>query len=199
MAPHILFDEKVLLRQLQEGDYRAFEKIYDRYYKQLAGNLLRLLKSPHLAEETLQDLFVKLWEHRAKIDPEKPIKGYLFRIAENLVYDLYRKAARDAKVRQFLIASSPETYTHIEEDIVDHENKMLVHKAISLLPPRRRKIYRLCKIDGKSYDEVAAQLGISTAAVNKHVTEGNRFLRNYFASQAGSILFLASLIVENID
>ncbi len=77
--------ERTILEQLRAGNYEAFEQIYDRYSPKLTGNLVRLLKDRDLAAECLQEIFVRLWEHRGSIDPEKSIKAYLFRISENMV------------------------------------------------------------------------------------------------------------------
>lgn len=73
--------EKELLLRLQEGDHGAFGKLYDTYHYNLVGHLIRLLKSTELAKEVAQDTFMALWEHRDRIDVEKPVKPYLFKIA----------------------------------------------------------------------------------------------------------------------
>ena len=78
--------------RLLQGDELAFEKIYRLYSPRLYGKLLKLLKSVPQTEEILQDVFLKVWEYRASIDPEKSFRAFLFKIAENKVYDFFRKA-----------------------------------------------------------------------------------------------------------
>lgn len=190
-----LNDEKRLLLQLRDGSYEAFEQLYDRYKRPLMGNLLKLLKSPDLASETLQDLFVRLWNYRANIDPEKPIKGYLFRIAENLVADLYRRAAKDKEMRTYFMAHMQEAYEHIESNLYSKENSDMLHNAIERLPAQRKLVFTLCKIEEKSYREVSEMLGISQAAVNDHVTKANAFLKEYFTTHpALSVLMISALL-----
>ncbi|MDR2272025.1 MAG: RNA polymerase sigma-70 factor [Sphingobacterium sp.] len=190
-----LYDEKRLLLALRAGSYEAFEQLYDRYNRPLLGNLLKLLKSPDLASETLQELFVRLWHHRASIDPEKPIKGYLFRIAENLVADNFRRAAKDKKMQGYFLAHMQEAYDHIESRLYSKENSLILHQAIDQLPPQRKLVFKLCKLEEKSYREVSELLGISTAAVNDHITKANAFLKEYFtAHPALSVLMAAALI-----
>ncbi len=188
-------DERNLLLQLRAGSYEAFERVYDRYKGPLMGNLLKLLKSPDLASEMLQELFTKLWNHRASIDVERPIKGYLFRIAENLVIDMFRRAARDKEMRNYFMAHMHEAYDHIESHLFSQEYRHILQQAIYQLPPQRQQVFRLCKLEEKSYQEVSELLGISQAAVNDHITKANTFLKEYFTTRpALSILLVAALL-----
>ncbi|MBL1410042.1 RNA polymerase sigma factor [Sphingobacterium faecale] len=186
--------ERELVVLLQQGDYTAFEILYDRHYTNLTHIFFRLLKSPELVEELLQELFLKLWQYRGQIDADRPLRPWLNKIAENLVLEMYRKAARDERLKNSILQASKYIYTNLEEDLLREENIKLVREAISLLPPQRQRIFTLCKLDGLSYNEVAAQLGISTSAVNKHITEANKFLRQYFSSQEGLILLITASI-----
>lgn len=187
-------EEKALLLRLKEGNYEAFEQIYGRYYRQLAGNLMKLLKSRDLVGEALQEIFMRLWNNRLNVDPEKPIKAYLFRIGENLVYDTFRKAARDEKMRVYFMAFTTEAYEHIEKALFEQENKQLLHDAIDKLPPQRKRVYILCKLEEKSYKEISELLGISTAAVNDHITKANAFLKSYITKHPS----LPALVVSSL-
>ena len=175
-------EERAILIRLKDGDYHAFELVYGQYSLRLAGNLRKLLKDRELAGEALQEIFLRLWNNKASIDPEKPIKAYLFRISENLVRDTFRKAARDERMRAYFMAFTTEGYDHIERTLFEQENKQMLYDAISQLPPQRQRVYRLCKLDEMSYKEISEQLGISVAAVNDHITKANAFLREHFAS-----------------
>ena len=176
-------DEKALLVLVRQGDERAFEMLVHRYKRPIAKNMLRFLKSVELTEEALQDLFMKLWINRAQIDPEQPLKPYLFRIAENLIYDVFRKAARDQKLQTHLQQQHTEIFFHVEEQLMARETNELIQRVIDQLPPQRRRVYVLCKLEGLSYQEVAAELGISTATVNDHIRKANLFLRANFSLQ----------------
>ncbi|RKE47157.1 RNA polymerase sigma factor [Sphingobacterium detergens] len=195
-----LEEEKALLTRLKEGNYEAFEEVYGLYYRQLAGNLMKLLKNRDLVGEALQEIFMRLWNNRDNVDPEKPIKAYLFRIGENLVYDAFRRAARDEKMRAYFMAFTTEAYEHIEKTLYEQENRKMLYEAIDQLPPQRKKVYRLCKLEEKSYKEISEMLGISTAAVNDHVTKANAFLKEYFSSHPSlPALITATVILGNLS
>ncbi|HEY8387177.1 MAG TPA: sigma-70 family RNA polymerase sigma factor, partial [Parasegetibacter sp.] len=95
MSTDNLYNEKELLFLLNKGDEQAFEQLYHSYSPRIFGNLVKLLKSEDIAEELLQDVFIKIWQRRSGIDPEQSFRSYLFRIAENSVYDFFRRTARD--------------------------------------------------------------------------------------------------------
>jgi RNA polymerase sigma factor (sigma-70 family) len=173
-------DEKSLLLQLKNGDERAFEILYNNYKFRIAGNLFKLLKSDDLVKEVLQELFFKIWEVRTQIDPEKSFKSYLFRIAENLVYDYFRKVAKDKRLLTKMVASSSELYLHVEEDLLSKEDAQKLQKAIDLMPPQRKMVFTLCKLEGKSYKEVEEIMGINAKTISSHMLQANRFLKNHF-------------------
>ena len=170
-------DEHELLARLSEGDENAFVSLYDRYKDALAARLLYLLKSDVLAEEALQDLFMKVWSLRTSIDPEKSFQAYLYRIAISLVYDIFRKAKRQRRFFHELAAANTGWYTHVEETIIDHENRGLLDSILQRLPSKRRKIFVACKLEGKSYKEVADEFSISTTTVNDHIQKATQYLK----------------------
>ncbi len=180
-------DEKAVLLQLRGGSYEAFEWIYHRYKVRLAGSMLRLLKSSDLVDDLLQELFVRLWEHRETIDPEQSIKAYLFRIAGNLVCDTFRRFSKDRQLRDRLFLAMEEMGASIEEQLFMREDRQAIEAAIALLPPKRRKIFVLCKLESKSYEEVSSLLNISLSTINDHIYKANQFLRQHLADHTVSL------------
>ena len=170
-------NEKDLVIRLKDGDTRAFEQIYQLYSSRLLGFLIKLVKSDLCAAELLQDTFIKLWDNRMNIDPNQSFRSYLFRIAENSVYDFFRKAARDKKLQAAIIKSACEKYQHVEENLVTKENEQILQEAINLLPPKRRLVFQLIKIEERSYDEVSTLLNISESTINDHIVKATKTIR----------------------
>jgi RNA polymerase sigma-70 factor (ECF subfamily) len=181
-------DEKSLLLQLKDGDERAFEILYNNYKFRIAGNLFKLLKSDDLVKEILQELFFKIWEVRTQIDPEKSFKSYLFRIAENLVHDYFRKIAKDKRLLTKIVASSSELYLHVEEDMLSKEDAQKLQEAINLMPPQRKIVFTLCKLEGKSYKEVEEIMGINAKTISSHMLQANRFLKTHFRDSSTLVI-----------
>jgi RNA polymerase sigma-70 factor (family 1) len=173
------YDEGKILMELSRGVESAFEKVYHAYSSCLYYKLLKLVKSHVVAQEILQEVFLVIWNKRKSIDVEKSFRSYLFSIAANKCYDFFRKAARDRKMHAQLLRLSQKHHNQTEEDIITKETSGILHHVIELLPPRRRLIFLLCKVDGRSYDEVSRQLGISPSTISDHIVKANNFIRDH--------------------
>lgn len=189
-------DDKELLLLLKSGDEAAFEKIYKLCSPRLFGNIYRMVKSESAAQEILQETFIKIWNNHSIIDPERSFRSYLFKIAENNVYDFFRKVARDKKIQAQLAAVATEHYDHIEELLLKKENALMLQKAIDSLPPQRQQVFRLCKLEGKSYDEVSGQLGISLSTISDHIVKANKAVREYLLENMDITIIIICLLLQ---
>ncbi len=183
-------DETGLLISLRKGDAKAFEKLYFSYSKRLYGNILRMVKSSDVAEEILQELFQRVWERRETIDVSKSFKSYLFTIAKHLVYDFFHSQTKQRHVEAYLIEASTASYEHIDEEIALKETHSIIANGILQLPPQRRLVYKLCKIEGKSYEDVSDILGISTSTISDHIVKATKSLKAYYLSKHAMTLIL---------
>ena len=173
-------DEKHILLELIEGSEHAFEQIYRLHSPLLFGRLLKLVKSEAQAEEILQNVFLKIWINRRSIDPEKSFRSFLFKIAGDKVYDFFRKVTRDKNMEFQLVTLATANHTIIESFMSGEENRAILQNAIAGLPGQRQQIFRLCKLEGKTYKEVSELLGISVSTVSDHIVKGTKSIREYF-------------------
>jgi RNA polymerase sigma-70 factor (family 1) len=172
-------NEHLSLTDLKSGGQGSFNYFYEKYSLQLYRKLLKMVQVDVIAEELLQDLFMKIWEKRDQIDPEQPFKAYLYRIAERIVYDYFRKLAREAKANNFIMANSSEIYEQFDNGGLEAEMRSKVQHAIARLPEQQRIVFNLCKIEGKSYEEVSILLGITTGTINTHITRATKTIKTY--------------------
>jgi RNA polymerase sigma-70 factor (family 1) len=177
---YLTLTEKELVLLLKEGDKSAFGQLYHNYRVRLYHNIFKMIQSDEEAEEILQELFVKIWLNRQNLDPERSFKAYLFKMSENLVYDFFRKAALNKKRKNHLAMAASGDVNNVERYIYFKESSRLVNQAIDNLPPRRKEIYKLCKIEGKSYEEVSRLLGISISTINEHIVKATKAVRKFF-------------------
>ncbi|SEL74107.1 RNA polymerase sigma factor [Parapedobacter koreensis] len=168
-----------VVRRLRDGDNMAFDEVYKTFAPVLYQRLLRLLKDTDTVEEILQDTFLKLWEKREQIDPQQGFKTYLYRIADHLAIDLFRKISRDKALQQELWASTVSFYLHSEETLIAKEQRQLISAAIDRLPPKRKQILLLCKLEEKSYQEVAELMGISVSTVSNQLVKAIKEIKSY--------------------
>ena len=192
-----LYNEQELLAKLAEGDENAFEILYLTYSPKIYSKILQLVKQVSIAEEILQDVFLKIWEKRETLDNQKSFRSFLYTIAKNLVVDLFRRAALDRQMLEQFIVENTALYDPFDNNSSDLESKTIVQKALDTLSPQRKKIYTLIKLEGKSYDEVAELLNISTSTINDHVVKATKAMRSYFEqNDVILVALLASLLIS---
>jgi len=174
----IVGEEKSLIVALNSGDQQAFEKLYHLYSVRILKRLVFLLKDVEIAKEILQDVFLTVWEKRETLDAERSFRSLLFRIAENKVVDFFRKAANERKLQEHIIHLSTQSYFHTEDSLAIKEADSILQQAINSLSAKRKEIFILCRLEGKTYEEAGKILGISAGTVNDHMVKALRIIRN---------------------
>lgn len=190
-------EEVKLLVALQSGSQEAFEQIYRLYSGRIYLNILKMVKHQGDAEELLQDVFFKVWVKRHQIDPQQSFRSYLFQIAKHTVYNFIRKNKLEKQVQDYWrMHLADGTYTHVEEDFIQKENEEWLKQAIEQLPTRRQQIYKLCKVEGKSYAEVSEMLDISTSTINDHIVKATKFIMERSSERDTVLLFALAILFE---
>ncbi|MGV3687125.1 MAG: RNA polymerase sigma factor [Daejeonella sp.] len=191
-------DEKELLIQLRDGSCQALDYFYHQYSLRIYRKVLKMVRVEVIAEELMQDVFVKIWDRRQGIDPDQSFKSYLYTIAQNLVYDFYRKLAREEKLQGLIKSANSEMYVHVEEEIFLKETNEILNKAINNLPSQQKLVFTLCKLEGKSYEDAGAALGISSSTINGHIVKATRSVKGYiFREQNALFFFIFSLVLTS--
>ncbi|MEQ9443203.1 MAG: RNA polymerase sigma-70 factor [Cyclobacteriaceae bacterium] len=171
--------DKPLIKRLVQGDEHAFKQVYDVYYDKLYYYCLRFVKSEELVQELLQDIFVKLWTNREKIDPKLSFNAYLYQIARNHTFDFLKEAARDQKIKEELLLSAAIAHNHEEDNLTYAEYTGIANEAIEKLPAQRKLIFQLSRFEGLSYQEIATTLGISRNTVKVQMLRALKAIRKH--------------------
>ena len=140
------------------------------------------------AGEILQETFIKIWNNREKIDPDKLFSTYLYQIARNNVCDFFRKIARDKRLESVLLKNISDPYFQVEEFLNHKEDVQLLHKVLDFLPPKRREVFKLVKLEERSYTEVSEILEVSVSTINGHIVKATKFLHDRFAANRISVI-----------
>ena len=177
-----------LLARLHNNDERAFNKLYGTCFRPIYRRIFSLVKDEAIADELVQDLFLKLWQKREDIDPQQSFEAYLFTIAQHLVYDHFRRIAKDKRLTARLLLNATDYYLHSDVLLETKESRELLQKAIDQLSPQRRAVFTRCKIEGKTYEEISLELGISVPTVNSHMTQSMKLVREYLLRNQDIVL-----------
>lgn len=168
-------EEDKLLQAIAESDERAFSQIYCHYHPVLYPYVLRLVKLPALAEDVVQDIFLKIWEGRNQLPGVKYFPAFLFTVARNHTLNVLQSVSRSNHALATLIRQFQEQ--RIDDEALSKDYRLFIEKTLLSIPPRSREIFRKCREQAMTYEEVAAEMGISRNAVKKHMVAAIRVLR----------------------
>lgn len=171
--------DKELLLLIREGDMVAFYQLYERYSRRLYGFVLRYIKLEADAEEIVQEVFIKIWESRAKIDLYSSFESFLFTVAYNATISQFRKRASEKKYLEHLKSmQQAENAPDLIDEIYFNELNEQVQYLLNELTPRQKEIFQLSREQGLAHEEIAKKLDISVNTVKKHITNTLAFLKS---------------------
>ncbi|MGB3589605.1 MAG: RNA polymerase sigma-70 factor [Tunicatimonas sp.] len=170
-------NESATVKRVSEGDHLAFKQIFDQYKDAIFGYSYKLTKSSTLAEETVQEVFLKIWQNRTKLDFTRPIKPYIYKIAQNHVYNTLRNAAYSDKLKEEIFYSHAIGHTTTEDQVVYRDLEAFQEKTIQTLPTRRQLIFRMSRTEGLSHEEIAQRLEISPNTVKDQIVKALKTIK----------------------
>ena len=159
-------NDSELLYRVKSGDKKAFDELFLMYYKSLCRFSLTFVGSTDDAEEVVQKLFVRLWEHRKKLEVPENTKAFLFKS----VYFESMKFLRHKKISEKHLSAYFSAHQLSDYESVNYSDFLpYLHKAIEKLPEKCRQIFILNKLEGLTQKEIAEYLGISVKTVENQV------------------------------
>lgn len=167
-----------LARRMRLGDEQALEVIFRTYYPGLVGFARRYVKMTEIAEELVQDLFLKMWSRRGSLGEIDSVKTYLFRAARNTALNhLRRRKLEHEWLEKEGTTITEERSLEGDEAVTESEVAAAVRAAVDRLPPRCREVFMLSRDGGLTYGEIAKSLGISIKTVETQMGRALRALR----------------------
>lgn len=157
----------------------TFEEVFENYKQQVYSQVYAISKSQYAAEEITQEIFIKLWTNAEALNNVKNLGGYIYTITRNYSLNYLRKTASDVKLVNELMRVAVADDNNTEARLAASECRQLISNAVSQLSPQRQLVYKLCKEDGLSYDEIAAQLNLSKHTVKNHLMAALSFINSY--------------------
>lgn len=190
-------DDIELFLKLREGDEQAFQTIFRNYYQALCNYAYQHLNNRDLAEEAVQDIFVKIWEKRSSINIETSVKNYFFRSVRNQCLNILQhekiKKQYAGKVLETSVQEIDPGHFYLEVNLIQR-----IEKSIESLPPKRREIFRLSREQGLKYKEIADTLNISVKTVEAQMGLALKHLRSELREFSNYLLTLFYLIKKNL-
>ena len=187
--------EKELLLRASQGSEPAFTLLFNRYRHKLYSYLLSLTASPEIAEDIIQDTFLKLWKNRSSMEAIDHFGGYLFKTTRNLAINALKRMSRETIILSTFQAQQSGKNTKADDTLVAKEAEQLLHQTIQNLPPQQKLIYTLSREQGLKHEDIAHQLHLSSSTVRNHIVQALRTIRKKFEPHSISIIGIMGLLI----
>jgi RNA polymerase sigma-70 factor, ECF subfamily len=170
-------DSQAIVAGLARGDTRAFDAAYDLHRAPLYVFLVRLAGAAALAEDLLQETWLRLARHSRALPPGTELRPWLFTVARNLYRSHRRWALLDAgRLRELGWLPAPDLAGPFEATAAGEARREL-EAALALLPVEHREVLLLCTVSGFEPSEAAGILGISAEATRQRLARARARLR----------------------
>ncbi|CAM3361746.1 RNA polymerase sigma factor [Zobellia roscoffensis] len=182
-------EDLFLIGRLKKGEEDAFIYLVDHYNKRLYGYALSLTNNHALAEDILQNVFLRTWEQRKKISITASLQNYLFKSVHNEFINQYKKK-RSTMVLEQKYFNALDRATAAHDDVSLEKVISKIKKEIQKLPPKCREVFLLSRNEGLTNLEIAHHLNVSIKTVEAQITKAFSVLRKKLGTDYRSMLFI---------
>ena len=166
----------ILAQRMTTGDREAFNQIFRRLYAPMLRFCCRFVPDEDESAEIVQDLFVRLWTGREKLNINTSLESYLMRAVRNAAVSYINKVRSHDDVHQ-LLANDDIDSTDPSEQLQSKNLEAAYQQVLAAMPEKRREVFMASRFDGLKYAEIAEKLGISQKTVEAHIMAAIKQLR----------------------
>lgn len=177
----------------QQGDEFVFEYIYNLYFETVIQKVYRLCRDVAVAEEIVQESFVQLFLHKERLEDAEGIYPYLYTVSKRLAISHFRKKVSQERYEDYYAHVWEESTDENQKRIEEKDLRRIVQRAIDELPKQQRLVYRMNKLEDKSYHEIADAVGLSKNTVRNQIASASKIIR----LKLSDLLFLP-LLLKNL-
>jgi RNA polymerase sigma-70 factor (ECF subfamily) len=175
-------ENATLIRQLNEGNERAFNLLFELYARDVKACAAFYLKNPEDAEDIVQELFLELWKRKGTLRIRGDLRAYLISAAHN---KSITKSGRNRKYALRKLQYSEEADLSLELPPFDRESERVaqIREVLKRVPKKSREAFEMIYFGQMSYKEAAARTGVTEATLKTHVQNASNFIRKELGSQ----------------
>ncbi len=172
-----ILSDKELAEGLVRGDEVCYGKLFERYYVVVRKFIMGFIGDRPASEDLAQELFIRLWNRRLSIDPQKSLRNWLIISARNAALNWLKAKSRISEA-PIEAADTVEDGRQPVESLYFRQLETELDNAISALPKRRKQIFKMSRLDHLPNEEIASRLGLSVRTVEKHIELALKNLRS---------------------
>lgn len=175
-----LLSDQELLDKCKLNDERAFNVLFERYFKRLYSFGYGLIQEEEVAKEIAMDVMLRLWQKKGDLVVENELQPYLFRSVKNAIYNYWRKAKIITEPLEIFEDNLAHSSPSADSDLTFKELEKSYTEYLNNLPEQRRKIFDLSRNENMSYAEIAEKLNLSVHTVRNQMSASVKYLRKHF-------------------
>ncbi|MBW3468676.1 RNA polymerase sigma factor [Arthrospiribacter ruber] len=166
--------DQILLKRIKDGEVKAFDALFFKYWKPLMAAAFTRLKSKDLSEDVVQEVFIDIWKRKASLEIKSSVEVYLFTAVK---YGVLKSL--DAAAKLETLEGHGKINFHSSDKILELEELYdLIESKLDLLPETNSKIFRLYKYDGLTASEISKLTGMAPQSVHNSIQKTVNFLKS---------------------
>lgn len=173
-------------RRIAASDEAAFEALFRELHEPLVRFATGLTSSADVAEDLVQDAFVRIWNNRERLDPQRSLRALLYRSVRNLAYNAVRDRTTHDQKHEEMPSPAALPLPDVQTEAAALGERL--RTWIAALPERQQEALTLSRFDGLSHDEIAAAMEVSPRTVNNHIVAGLKALRQHLLAYDPALL-----------
>ncbi len=182
--------EDFLTYQIRADSVDAYKTLFDLYYKPLCSFANKYVLDLAVAEDIVQELFVRFWEQRKELQLKSSVKSYFFQSVRNECLNYLKHQGVEERYKAHFKNAATEDFFY--DKLEEEEINQLIYQAIHALPARCKQIFELSRFEGKSFEEIALALSISKNTVKNQLVSALKCIRQVL--EKNEILLLITFI-----
>lgn len=179
-------NKEILFEDIKCGNLSAFEALFRQHYPSMCVIAGKLVANREVAEDIVQDVFIRLWEKKAEYDKIPDFRTFLYVAVRNLCYNYLRDKKKTIDFSQIEL---PDKQLSFQEQLIQEETYRLISNAIAELPVQSGKIMRLA-LEGKQNKEISEILGIAVTTVKTLKYNALKMLKNSLKGYFPVLLYI---------
>lgn len=187
--------ETELLSLLSQGSEDAFQILFHKHKNQIYKVAMLYVKSTFLAEELVQDVFIKVWENRKNVSQIKSFESWVYTISKNMILNYHKRVATEQRANNFYqLEKNKENNNNTHHKLENAQYQEILNKGLALLSQQQQAVYKLIREEHLSYEETGKRLGISRLTVKTHFARALSLLRNFLKSYGEIGIIITAII-----
>ncbi|MFH6956803.1 RNA polymerase sigma factor [Flavobacterium aquidurense] len=177
------------MESLKNGDEKAYKFLLNKFHRKLNAYALTLVNDHSMAQDIVQNVFLKTWKNRIKLNPEFSIQSFLYKSVYNEFINTYQQNKAMMLLQQKYVDSLQQVVETTDESSIERM-LAIINKEIQNLPPKCQKVFILSKKEGLTNIEIAEHLEISIKTVEAQISKAFKILKEKLKDNYNMMLFL---------